>query len=93
MHALRRISLREVTYPRRFITPVMTREFVDMIEGRGRSTESWISMKLYLRTKPIELVKNTPVGARLVRKGRLSLRRESIRERPQLRTMLKAAAR
>ena len=93
MHALRRISLREVTYPRRFITPVMTREFVDMIQSHGRSTESWISMKLYLRTKPTELVKNTPVGARLVRKGRLGLRRESIRGRSELRTMLKAASR
>jgi hypothetical protein len=71
----------------------MTREFVDMIEKRGRSTESWISLKLYLRTRPTELVKNTPVGGRLMSKGRLGLRRESIKGRSELRTMLKAAAR
>lgn len=93
MHALRRISMREVTYPRRFITPVMTREFVDMIQKRGRSTESWISLKLYLRTRPFELVRNSPVGGRLVSKGRLGVRRESIKGRSELRTMLKAAAR
>jgi hypothetical protein len=93
MHALRRISLREVTYPRRFITPVMTRAFVDMIESRGRSTESWISLRLYLRTKPVELIKNTPIGGRLVRRGRLGLRRESIRARGELRSMLRAVGR
>ncbi len=92
MHALRRISLREVTYPRRFITPVMTREFVDMIQDRGRSTESWISLNLYLKTKPTELLKSAPTGVRLLRKGRLGIRRESIKAREDLRAMLKAVA-
>jgi quinone-modifying oxidoreductase, subunit QmoC len=93
MHALRRISMREVTYPRRFITPVMTRAFVDMIRRRGRSTESWISLKLYLKTRPGELLRNAPVGSRLVRQGRLGLRRESIRSPDELRTMLEAMRR
>jgi quinone-modifying oxidoreductase, subunit QmoC len=93
MHALRRISLREKTYPRRFTTPVMTREFIDMIHDRGRSTESWISMKLYLRTNPGLLIKNVGLAGRLFRQGRLSARRESIRARKDLRTLLKAAAR
>ncbi|MGZ4124958.1 MAG: 4Fe-4S dicluster domain-containing protein [Actinomycetota bacterium] len=92
MHALRRISLREGTYPRRFTTPVMTRAFVDMIKSRGRSTESWISVKLYLRAKPTELLRNASVGSRLMRRGRLGLRRESMASREELRTMLKAVA-
>ena len=90
MHALRRISLREKTYPRRFTTPVMTQEFVDMIHDRGRSTESWISIKLYMRTNPAKLLKNAWIGQRLMRQGRLGLKRESITERGKLRTMLKA---
>jgi heterodisulfide reductase subunit C len=92
MHAVRRISLREGRYPRRFTTPVMTRAFVDMIQTRGRSTESWISIKLYLKTRPTELVRNVPIALRLMRQGRLGLRRESIRARKDLRRMLKAAA-
>jgi heterodisulfide reductase subunit C len=92
MHAVRRISLREKTYPRRFTTPVMTQEFVEMIEDRGRSTESWISMKLYLKTNPLKLLKNARIGQRLVRQGRLGLKRESIRERGKLRAMLKAVS-
>jgi quinone-modifying oxidoreductase, subunit QmoC len=90
MHALRRISTREVTYPRRFITPVMTEAFVDMIRSRGRSTESWISLKLYLKTRPGELLRNAPVGMRLIRRGRLGIRRESMRSRRDLRRMLEA---
>ena len=93
MHALRRISLREKTYPRRFITPVMTRAFTEMIRSRGRSTESWISLTLYLKTRPTELLKNLPVGSRLMRLGRLGIRRESIQAREELRTMLEAVAR
>lgn len=92
MHAMRRISLREKTYPRRFTTPVMTKAFVDMIHDRGRSTESWISMKLYLKTNPTQLIKNASVGQRLMRQGRMGLRRESIHERSKLRALLKAAS-
>ena len=92
MHALRRISMREKTYPKRFITPVMTRAFTDMIRSRGRSTESWISVKLYLKTRPSELLKNVPVGSRLMRQGRLGLKRESIEAREDLRTMLEVMA-
>jgi len=63
-----------------------------MIEDRGRSTESWISMKLYLKTNPGRLLKNAGIGRRLMRQGRLGLRRESIRERGKLRALLKAAS-
>jgi len=93
MHALRRIAMREKTYPKRFITPVMTRAFTEMIRSRGRSTESWISLKLYLKTRPSELVKNVPVGSRLMRQGRLGLKRESIEGREDLRTMLEVMER
>jgi heterodisulfide reductase subunit C len=92
MHAMRRISLREKTYPRRFTTPVMTKEFVDMIRDRGRSTESWISMKLYLKTNPGLLLKNAGLATRLFRQGRIGVKRASIRNRKDLRTLLKAAS-
>lgn len=92
MHAMRRISLREKTYPTRFTTPVMTKEFVDMIEARGRSTESWISMKLYLKTNPGLLFKNAGLATRLFRQGRIGVKRASIRRRKDLRTLLKAVS-
>ncbi len=89
MYALRRIAVRESTYPKRFTTSVMAREFVDSIEKSGRSTESWISTKLYLKTDPVELLKHAPLGLRLMRRGRMGLRRESVRRPAQLRKLLR----
>lgn len=91
MHGFRRMALQEGVYPTRFPTPVMTREFVDMIEKRGRSTESWIAMKMYLKTDPMEMLKHASLGQRLLRRGRMSFRREAIRDRAQLRKLLRAA--
>lgn len=90
MHALRRISLREETYPKGLPTPVMERGFVDMVEKRGRSTESWLAVKMYLKTEPMQLVRHAVLGQRLMRRGRMGFRRESIRNRGQLRDLLRA---
>jgi heterodisulfide reductase subunit C len=90
VHGLRRIAIEENLYPKRFSTPVMTREFVSMIQKRGRSTESWISLKLYLKTRPIQLLKYAFLAIGLMRRGRLSVGRESIRDPGQITTMLRA---
>ncbi len=90
VHGLRRIAVEENLYPKRFSTPVMTREFVTMIERRGRSTESWISLKLYMKTRPIQLFKYAFLAIGLMRRGRLSIGRESVRDPGQITTMLRA---
>jgi heterodisulfide reductase subunit C len=90
MHALRRIALREKSYPKRLPIAVMEREFVDMVEKRGRSTESWLAVRMYMKTDPMQLVKHASVGQRLMRRGRMGLGLESIRDRAQLRELLRA---
>jgi len=92
MYGLRRAAFREATYPKRFTTPVLAREMVNMTRRRGRGTESWLSLKLYLKTAPIQLLKYIPLGQRLLRSGRLGIRRESIRKRDELHQLLEAAA-
>jgi quinone-modifying oxidoreductase subunit QmoC len=91
MYALKRMAVAEDTYPKRFTASVMAREFVSSIESRGRSTESWISIKLYLKTNPIELLKHAPLALRLFRHRRMSLRHERVREPARLRHMLELA--
>jgi len=92
MYGLRRAAFREETYPKRFTTPVLAREMVNMTRKRGRGTESWLSLRLYLKTAPIQLLKYIPLGQRLLRSGRMGIKRESIRNREQLRKLLEAAA-
>jgi quinone-modifying oxidoreductase subunit QmoC len=90
IYALKREAMRTSVYPRRFPTPVMARQFVAAVDKWGRSTESWISVSLYLRTDPLQLLRHVRLALRLLRTGRLSFRRESIREPAQLRRMLDA---
>lgn len=90
IYALKREAMRTGAYPRRFPTPVMARQFVAAVDRWGRSTESWISVSLYLRTDPVQLLRHARLALRLWRAGRLSFRRESISEPAQLRRMLDA---
>ncbi len=90
IYALKRTAMREDVYPKQFTTPVMAREFVRAVDRWGRSTESWISLALYLRTEPLQLLRHAPLALRLLRLGRMSFRRESIREPAQLERMLRA---
>jgi len=82
--------MRTGVYPRRFITPVLARQFVRTVDKRGRSSEAWLSLSLYLRTRPLQLVRYAPVALRLIRRGRLPLRPESVRKPAQLRKVLDA---
>lgn len=92
IYGLKRASIRSGTYPRDLPTPVMARQLVRLVGSTGRSSESWLSVALYLRTSPLNLVRYAPVALRLLRKGRLSLRRGSVRQLPQLRRLLEAVA-
>ncbi len=90
IYALKRASIRARVYPRRFITPVLALQFVRVVYRRGRSSEAWISLSLYLRTRPFLLLRYAPVALRLMRRGRLPLRPDSLREPAQLRRILDA---
>ena len=89
MYALKRTAIREGVHPRRFATPVLAREFIRSVDRFGRNTESRLAINLYLKTRPRLLVQDAPLAQRLHRKGRMGLRRQSIRQRAQLRTMLR----
>ena len=90
IYALKRASMRAGVYPRRFITPVLAREFVRLVDRRGRSSEAWISLALYLRTRPFQLLRYAPVALHLMRRGRLPLWPDSVRKPAQLRRIFEA---
>jgi heterodisulfide reductase subunit C len=92
VYALKRMSVREKMHPRRFATPILAREFEGSVDRFGRNTESRLAIRLYLRTRPTLLLKDGWLAQRLMRRGRMGLGRESVRERDQLRRILEAAA-
>jgi heterodisulfide reductase subunit C len=90
IHGLRRMAFEAGTYPKWFTNPVLVRELVTMAESKGRSTESRIAMRSYLRTDPAQLLTHAFVGMKLMRRGRMGLRSDSMREPEQVKKLLEA---
>jgi quinone-modifying oxidoreductase subunit QmoC len=91
MYALKRKAIEERVYPSRFAIPVLDKEMSNIIATNGRNSELWLILKLYLKSRhPLGLLKMAPLGLKLLKTGRMSLKRESIKNKKQLRTLLKA---
>ena len=90
MYAAKRMAIRAGAYPARFPTPVLAREFFKGVERFGRSSESWLLVNLFLKTNPLNMFKQAGLGLKLLLKGRMSLRRESVQRRDELHRILKS---
>jgi len=91
MYALKRKAIEENIYPSRFSIPVLDNEMHKILTNHGRSSEVWLMLKLYLKTRnPLGLLKMAPLGLSLMKTGRMGLKIESIKNKKQLRKLLKA---
>jgi heterodisulfide reductase subunit C len=91
MYALKRKAIEEKVYPQRFAIPVMDREMSRLIARNGRNSELWLLLGLYMKSRrPLAMLKMAPLGLRLMKTGRMSLRREAIKDKAQLRSLVKA---
>jgi len=80
MYGLKREAIQERLYPRRFAVPILAQEFCAMVRRNGRSSEFWLVLRMALRSNPFILFGMMRTGWDLLRTGRLSLRRERIRD-------------
>jgi quinone-modifying oxidoreductase subunit QmoC len=90
MYTLKREAISQGLYPKRYPIPILARGFFDAVKNYGRNSESWLLMKLYLKTNPFRALKDAKMGFMLWKKGRLSLKREGIRDKVKLQALLKA---
>lgn len=90
MYALKRRAIEDGVYPKRFPIPVLASEFGAMIRRRGRVTESWLILRVFLKTAIFRLLGMSKLGSKLFFSGRMGLVPESIRDRKQLQTLLDA---
>jgi heterodisulfide reductase subunit C len=84
MYALKERAIRERFYPKRFPMPVMAREFAKMVRRNGRVTESWLVVRVFLRTSILRLLGMTKLGFRLFRTGRMAVVPEKIARRREM---------
>ena len=89
MYAAKRIAIRQRVYPKRFPTPVLANEFFSGVETAGRSSEGRLLINLFLKTNPLQLLKQAGLGMRLLLRGRMSLGQESVKRQKELQGMLK----
>ncbi len=88
MYALKRKAIEEGYYPKRFAIPVLAKEFRNMVYNNGRISESELVVRLKLKTNPFSMLKMAGLGINLLKTGRFSLKREKIRNKKQLQTLL-----
>jgi heterodisulfide reductase subunit C len=93
MYALKRNAIKEQIYPKRFPVPVLAREFFNLILSKGRNNERKLIIRLYLKTNILRMLKQIPIGWRLVAHGRMGLGSEKIKNTKQLKTLLNAVER
>lgn len=91
MYALKRKAIEEKVYPSRFAIPVLDKEMSRLIAANGRNSELWLILNLYLKSRnPLGLLKMAPLGLKLLKTGRMSFKKEAIKNKKQLRTLLNA---
>jgi heterodisulfide reductase subunit C len=88
LYALKRRAIEEGRYPRRFAIPIMARQFSQMVRGSGRITESWLIMQVFLRSAIWRLLGMSRLGLKLLRRGRMPLKRERIQRRAEISALL-----
>ena len=93
MYALKRRSIEEGVYSRRFPIPVLAQEFRKMVMEHGRINEARLAINLNLKTRPTRMLGMAGLGIGLMRTGRFSLRHDDIRGRAQLTSLMKAVDR
>ena len=80
MYALKRAAIKEGTHPRRYPMPVLAQEFLRNVLRSGRNNEFVLALRLALKTNPLKLLKTAPLGLKLLRMGRISIRGDKVRD-------------
>jgi len=71
--------------------PDFSQTFVDMVEKYGRSFESGLASRHYLKHFPLRIPGMTPMGYGMLTRGRMTLTPKKIKNMDQLKTILQHA--
>jgi heterodisulfide reductase subunit C len=93
MYTLKRKAIEAKVYPTKFAVPVLAQEMQKLIAKYGRNSELWLVLHMYLRLKdPIGPLKYTSMGMDLMKTGRMSLKKDKIKNLKQFHALLKAVS-
>ena len=97
MYALKQRAIKDKVYPKRFVVPVLAREFFNTAMTLGRNHEGWLILMMYLKSNPFLLLKQVFLGMKLFFTGRLEILPNTIKakrgEKGDLHTIMQAIER
>lgn len=91
MYAIKQRAIKEHVHPKRFPVPVLAKEFFNQVKRYGRTNEGELLTRLFLKTNPFKLIRQSGMGVRLLSVGRLEILPHKIKGIKQLRQLLDAA--
>jgi heterodisulfide reductase subunit C len=90
MYEIKRMGIRKGLLDKHSNGVAMAETFVGLIHKYGRSADAELIARYILRTQPASALSMIPLGWKLLRKGRISLRTDRVAGIAQLRKMLAA---
>ena len=91
LYALKRLAMDRGIFPSKFPVYVLSETFAKMIKRYGRNHELGLIRSFYLRTQPLQLLRQSMVGLDLLKAGRMPLRPEKIRGQKELKAIIARA--
>ncbi len=91
MYALKRLAMNMKIYPPKFPVHALSEAFISNIYKYGRNFEMGLGIKYLLKTDPKKLVANASWGLAMIRRGRLSVRPQSIKKVNEIRAIIDKA--
>jgi hypothetical protein len=92
MYALKERAIEERFYPKRFPIPVMAQQFCRMVRDSGRITESWLIVRVFLRSAIWRLLGMSGLGWKLFAAGRMNVKKEKIQRSREITVLLDSVA-
>lgn len=90
MYELKRLGVEYGLYKRGAKSPILSKEFIALINRDGRSSETELMTRVFLRSNPLSLAGMAPMGIKMLSRGRLPVTpdRISAEGREQIKKML-----
>jgi heterodisulfide reductase subunit C len=91
MYALKRLAIKEGKFPKGGDAQEFSKAFAKVVNRYGRNHEMELMQRYFLKTKPLDLLRNMPVGLKMLRHGRLPLLPKKMRNISQLQKIIRKA--
>ncbi len=91
MYALKRLAIKEGKFPKGSDAQEFSKAFANVVNKYGRNHEMELMRRYFLKTKPLNLLNNMPIGLKLLSHGRLPLLPKKMRKISQLQKIIRKA--